>query len=151
MSDAWKELQAMKIKQNSYRERLEKRKKERQDILGASLGVPLSAEGSPGTIRSVPSPCTIKNENCTSHFSRIMYYIFFSNILTPFSADSQSKFEEMVETEHGLLRVLSNLTLQLPITCREISALVGKDVNPNAVASLLHKFAAQLLIVYVNG
>ncbi|XP_077283686.1 methyltransferase like 3 [Arctopsyche grandis] len=128
MSDAWQQLQAMKSKQNSYRERLEKRKKERQDILGASLGVPLNAEGSPGTIRterSVPSPCTLRNEN----------------------SDSQSKFEEMVETEHGLLRVLSNLTLQLPITCKEISALVGKDVNPNTVASLLHKFAAQLLIV----
>ena len=75
MSDAWKELQAMKSKQNSYRERLEKRKKERQDILGASLGVPLSAEGSPGTIRSVPSPCTIKNENCKSCFVHLVCYI----------------------------------------------------------------------------
>lgn len=73
MSDAWKELQAMKSKQNSYRERLEKRKKERQDIC-ASLGVPLSAEGSPGTIRSVPSPCTIKNENCTYFIVNIKFF-----------------------------------------------------------------------------
>lgn len=36
MSDAWDEIQAIKSKRNSLRERLEKRKKERQDILGNS-------------------------------------------------------------------------------------------------------------------
>lgn len=36
MSDAWDEIQAIKSKRNSLRERLEKRKKERQDILGGS-------------------------------------------------------------------------------------------------------------------
>lgn len=38
MSDAWDEIQAIKSKRNSLRERLEKRKKERQDILGNSSG-----------------------------------------------------------------------------------------------------------------
>lgn len=38
MGDAWDEIQAIKSKRNSLRERLEKRKKERQDILGASSG-----------------------------------------------------------------------------------------------------------------
>lgn len=71
MSDAWEEWQALKIKQNSYRERLEKRKKERQDILGATLGVPIKSEGSPGSIKQekgVSSPCSIKNENCKTYF-----------------------------------------------------------------------------------
>lgn len=36
MSDAWDQIQAIKSKRNSLRERLEKRKKERQDILGSS-------------------------------------------------------------------------------------------------------------------
>lgn len=36
MSDAWNEIQAVKSKRNSMREKLEKRKKERQDILGVS-------------------------------------------------------------------------------------------------------------------
>lgn len=36
MSDAWDQIQAIKSKRNSLRERLEKRKKERQDIFGAS-------------------------------------------------------------------------------------------------------------------
>lgn len=38
MSDAWDEIQAIKSKRNSLRERLEKRKKERQDILSSSSG-----------------------------------------------------------------------------------------------------------------
>lgn len=38
MSDAWGEIQAIKIKRNSLRERLEQRKKERRDILGTSSG-----------------------------------------------------------------------------------------------------------------
>lgn len=37
MSDAWNEIQAVKSKRNSLREKLEKRKKERQDILGSSV------------------------------------------------------------------------------------------------------------------
>lgn len=43
MSDAWEEIQALKNKRNSLREKLQKRKKEREDILnhtGGPLGVP---------------------------------------------------------------------------------------------------------------
>lgn len=36
MSDAWDQIQEIKIKRNSLREKLEKRKKERQDILGST-------------------------------------------------------------------------------------------------------------------
>jgi hypothetical protein len=38
MSDAWEEIQAIKSKRNSLREKLQKRKKERQDILNQSGG-----------------------------------------------------------------------------------------------------------------
>lgn len=39
MSDAWDEIQAIKTKRNSLRERLEKRKKERQELLGNTTTV----------------------------------------------------------------------------------------------------------------
>lgn len=52
MSDAWDEIQAIKSKRNSLRERLEKRKKERQDILGASTSV---ASPSSAAISTNPS------------------------------------------------------------------------------------------------
>lgn len=45
MTDAWDEIQAIKSKRNILREKLEKRKKERQDILGTSTLLP--AVGSP--------------------------------------------------------------------------------------------------------
>lgn len=50
MSDAWNEIQAVKSKRNSLRERLEKRKKERQDILGAN-----------STASASPSPAAAQN------------------------------------------------------------------------------------------
>jgi mRNA (2'-O-methyladenosine-N6-)-methyltransferase len=34
MSDAWEEIQAVKSKRNELRERLQKRRKEREDLLG---------------------------------------------------------------------------------------------------------------------
>lgn len=34
MSDAWEEIQAVKSKRNELRERLHKRRKEREDLLG---------------------------------------------------------------------------------------------------------------------
>lgn len=43
MAEAWDDIQAIKTKRNTLRERLEKRKKERQDILSSStLAAPLS-------------------------------------------------------------------------------------------------------------
>ena len=35
-ADTWEQIQAVKCKRNSLRERLEKRKRDRQDILSAS-------------------------------------------------------------------------------------------------------------------
>lgn len=36
MSDAWEEIQAVKTKRNELRERLQKRRKEREDLLGGT-------------------------------------------------------------------------------------------------------------------
>jgi len=36
MSDAWEEIQAVKSKRNELRERLQKRRKEREDLLGGT-------------------------------------------------------------------------------------------------------------------
>ncbi|XP_014262101.1 N6-adenosine-methyltransferase catalytic subunit [Cimex lectularius] len=41
-SDAWQEIQAIKTKRNSLREKLQKRKKERQDILNSESGLTLN-------------------------------------------------------------------------------------------------------------
>lgn len=66
MSDAWEEIQAVKSKRNSLREKLEKRKKERQNILGATLAGSIEkSEGSPGggkSDRGASSPAPVKSE-----------------------------------------------------------------------------------------
>ena len=36
MSDAWEEIQAVKTKRNELRERLQKRRREREDLLGGT-------------------------------------------------------------------------------------------------------------------
>lgn len=68
MSDAWNEIQAVKSKRNSLREKLEKRKKERQDILGVSsaLSMPTSGGSSLSSIKSDSSLQEDKKANILS-------------------------------------------------------------------------------------
>lgn len=53
MSEAWDDIQAIKSKRNSLRERLEKRKKERQDILGGEKGSPKTESGQEDYLTSI--------------------------------------------------------------------------------------------------
>lgn len=53
MSEAWDDIQAIKSKRNSLRERLEKRKKERQDILGEKVGSPKTESGQDDFLTSI--------------------------------------------------------------------------------------------------
>lgn len=58
MSDAWEEIQAVKSKRKSFREKLEKRKKERQSILSSSLVSGEKSDASPNKDRSLGSPAS---------------------------------------------------------------------------------------------
>ncbi|CAH2231911.1 N6-adenosine-methyltransferase subunit METTL3 [Pararge aegeria] len=127
MSDAWEEIQAVKSKRNSLREKLEKRKKERQSILGATL----TTDKNEGTLvtssskdRSVGSPAATKIE---------------ASVEKPKPLPSAS-------LEVRLLQVLSDMQLQLPETASALLPGLG-DVDTGIVASLLQKFATQKLIV----
>ncbi|CAH0717870.1 unnamed protein product, partial [Brenthis ino] len=124
MSDAWEEIQAVKSKRNSLREKLEKRKKERQNILGATLTSSDKNEGSPvsssGKERATASPASTKNEK-------------------------KPKPVLSASLEVRLLQVLSDMQLQLPATASALMPGLG-DVDTGIVASLLQKFATQKLI-----
>lgn len=77
MSDAWGEIQAIKIKRNSLRERLEQRKKERRDILGTSSGNNITLPSS-----STANASTLKTEDSKSQLNEIFTTIengLFSN------------------------------------------------------------------------
>jgi mRNA (2'-O-methyladenosine-N6-)-methyltransferase len=52
MSDAWEEIQAVKTKRNELRERLQKRRKEREDLLGGAADSNNSSSKLENTTRS---------------------------------------------------------------------------------------------------
>lgn len=64
MSDAWDEIQAIKSKRNSLRERLEKRKKERQDILGTTSSNSGLVASSPQNLSNIGNISILQQSNC---------------------------------------------------------------------------------------
>ncbi|CAH2097727.1 unnamed protein product [Euphydryas editha] len=130
MSDAWEEIQAVKSKRNSLREKLEKRKKERQNILGATLASGDKSEVLQVAIsstkdRAAGSPSSGKTESPPAEKPKL-----------PVPSAS---------LEVRLLQVLSDMQLQLPATASALLPGLG-DVDTGIVASLLQKFATQKLI-----
>lgn len=145
MSDAWEEIQAIKSKRNSLRERLEKRKKERQDILSSSLN----------TTDPTSSSSTLTKSSALDYSSS-------SSISSPAAVSSEIELNETVEPaldtvkidpelEEGLLKVLCEVSLQIPASSLEITATLNTRASHHAVCNLLQKFATQKLITYVFG
>lgn len=145
MSDAWEEIQAIKSKRNSLRERLEKRKKERQDILSSSLN----------TTDPTSSSSTLTKSNTLDYSSS-------SSISSPAPVSLEIEQNEAVEpvldtvkidpeVEEGLLKALCEVSLQIPASSLEIAASLNTRVSHHAVCNLLQKFATQKLITVKDG
>ncbi|XP_072377328.1 N(6)-adenosine-methyltransferase MT-A70-like protein [Diabrotica undecimpunctata] len=131
-TDAWEEIQAIKSKRNSLRERLEKRKKARQELLGSSLG-----STSPAGI--IDSSAATFNSHTTVRVKKEI---------------KVEEKEDLVkldpELERDLLRQLSEVTLQLPVVSSEIltslKLYADSDSTHRKICNLLEKFAIQKLI-----
>lgn len=124
MSDAWEEIQAVQRKRNSLRERLEKRKKERRNILGSSCNSAdlASSTTSPGLPKEEVKPKTEDG----------------------FEAP-QLKIDPELEKE--LLKHLADVTLQLPMCSFDLVATLKTSASHKQVSNLLQKFATQKLIL----
>lgn len=134
MSDAWEEIQAIKSKRHSLRERLEKRKKERQDILGSSLGA-----GSPVNLsESLANSYLLSTSSNVKEEQKV-------NI-----KDAEDLVRIDPELEKGLLKELSEVTLQLPVSSSELLTSLkltsDRDTTHKRICNLLEKFAIQKLI-----
>uniref|UniRef100_A0A0A9Y4S1 mRNA m(6)A methyltransferase n=2 Tax=Lygus hesperus TaxID=30085 RepID=A0A0A9Y4S1_LYGHE len=123
MSDAWEEIQAIKIKRNSFRERLQKRKKERLDILNSESldsGIALNE-----CISVQPSLQKGGDDEGT-----------------------EAKFD--YELERSLLELLCEVSPNLPTSSSILSPTLNKKLNrtvqPEVLHNLLQKFATQHLI-----
>lgn len=147
MSDAWDQIQAIKIKRNSLRERLEKRKKERQDILGTS-NVSLGAS----SINS--SPKTAENKaQFNEIFTAIDNGYNTKNLISKWFAKPNIFFissESAFEIERHLLQILSDSALMLPINSIQLSEKISsrclKPVSYKTLSYFLQKFATQSYI-----
>ncbi|XP_059485029.1 N6-adenosine-methyltransferase subunit METTL3 [Neocloeon triangulifer] len=120
MSDAWEEIQAIKNKRMNLREKLQKRKKEMQNILNSSISFD---EKQPAE----------KAEKCATSSSEV---------------DDALKTDSVVED--NLLSYLSDVAIQLPVNhdqiAQTISQNLSKKVTLEVISNLLQKFAAQNLI-----
>ncbi|EEC05747.1 N6-adenosine-methyltransferase 70 kDa subunit, putative [Ixodes scapularis] len=121
MSDTWKDMQAFKSRQTSLRERLQRRKKERQEIVQG-----ISAEASPRS----PQPHSPRAQQDPE--------------------PDGSTAADVEEVERRLLRCLLDVALDLPADSRRLQGVVsrslGREVPHLDLENLLHKLAAQELI-----
>ncbi|KAJ1519296.1 hypothetical protein ONE63_004595 [Megalurothrips usitatus] len=137
MSDAWEEIQALKSKRNSLREKLQKRKKEREDILNLTAGV---AEATPSSLSKSLGP---ENPRVPTVSTKV----------TDDLAQGSETGGEPVKTdpaaERELLRCLSEVSLTLPTNSEQLASMVGRSLL--TVSNLLQKFATQQLISIKDG
>uniref|UniRef100_A0A023GFK5 mRNA m(6)A methyltransferase n=1 Tax=Amblyomma triste TaxID=251400 RepID=A0A023GFK5_AMBTT len=142
MSDAWKDMREFKSRQSSLRERLQRRKKERQEIVQSismepvtSAGEDSSGPGSSMLNQPVVSPQAGHQSSATQGISTD------TAAADPIDVD---------EVERRLLRCLLDVALDLPADSRRLQTIVsrsyGRDVDHDTLEDLLHKLAAQELI-----
>lgn len=133
MSDAWNEIQAIKSKRNSLREKLEKRKRERQDILSDAITTATSTLVGGSTNASAVS----LDGKSTSLSGSATTTASTTTILTDADPD----------VERLLLQILSDQALALPCTSQQLfqrmNSLRFKPVTHAALNYYLEKLAAQ--------
>jgi mRNA (2'-O-methyladenosine-N6-)-methyltransferase len=128
MSDTWNELQSFRSKQSSLREKLAKRRKERQGVGGAG-----SAAGTGDASRSLsPTPSSSQTTAAAS------------------PAPVQVSAELLNSVEKSLLAILDDATIDYPCSETRLRELVTKDIKQdfpeNVIGDLLEKYNAQAFI-----
>ncbi|XP_015929155.1 N(6)-adenosine-methyltransferase catalytic subunit METTL3 isoform X1 [Parasteatoda tepidariorum] len=126
MSDTWSDIQAFKSKQSSLRERLQRRKKEREDLV-----LSITNELNVGSPRSNSPTLIAKEEN---------------------NAAQELKADPLVE--YKLLMCLCD-AINLPTDSRNLVTTITKSLNKDVphlvVENLLQKFATQELITITES
>ncbi|EEB16444.1 conserved hypothetical protein [Pediculus humanus corporis] len=141
MSDAWEEIQAIKTKRNTLREKLQKRKRDREDLLNSNL-------------------TTNFQDVSTTTKSKLLLGKDITGISSPvqFKEETADKDEKGPleikpdpEIEIQVLKRLCEVSLILPTTSEHLTSNIAKTLNvevqEQVIINLLQKFAAQQLIV----
>ncbi|XP_041375648.1 N6-adenosine-methyltransferase subunit METTL3-like [Gigantopelta aegis] len=140
MSDTWEDLQAIKSRQSSLREKMRQRKREREGIVAQLAAVIPETAASLGNVKSDSSA-----KSSTSAPS--------SSTEAPSTKPESLKIEPDVEKK--LLLVLCDIMLDIPsdalVITKQTSKLLGREVKQQLIEQLLHKFEAQqMLSIFVK-
>lgn len=148
MSDTWNDIQALKLRQSSLRDKLQRRKKAREEIvqnLDAVNPVNDSRSNSPVTTSSI-----LPGGSAEAGKESSISLIATSNI-----APGTSEIKSDPEAEKKLLACLCDVALNLPIDSRAITLAVnrslGREVDHQVLENLLQKFDTQELITIEEG
>lgn len=142
MSDPWENIKAVKSKRNSIREKLQKRKTERQHLLSKSNSVSSAGNNKLIYLYFLLYLYCVRNVN---------YYVALAG-----KNGSQKKINEDsrkidVEIESSLLEELSNISQVFPITSIQLltalrTRLSEVNIAHAIICNLLSKFSLQNLI-----
>ncbi|XP_050293164.1 N6-adenosine-methyltransferase subunit METTL3 isoform X2 [Anthonomus grandis grandis] len=131
MADAWEEIQAVQRKRNSLRERLEKRKKQREGILVETL---------------ITSSSITKSEPSSSAAAPLVK----ENLKVESEQLSKDLIKIDPELEQELLKQLASVSLQLPVSSKDLMDMIKKvlnrDLSHKQLCNHLQKFTTQKLI-----
>ncbi|KAK2193539.1 hypothetical protein NP493_10g04021 [Ridgeia piscesae] len=146
MSDTWSDIQALKTKQSSLREKIAQRRKKRKEIAAGILGLTTTAGAtqseSGATTSSSIQPSTVVTAAATNEPVR--------SKSPPRKESTKATPEFTANVEQALLLMLGEVTLSLPCDVQAVTDSLNKsmhiDIALTLVEDLLHKLAAQALI-----
>ncbi|CAH1780289.1 unnamed protein product [Owenia fusiformis] len=148
MSDTWSDIQAAKSKTSSMRERLAKRRKEREALMGIGTSEIKTekAESDTSTPSISKTPSSSESTTKPSEVAPVVKQepapIKVESAPPPILSDP--------EAETHLLVALNDIGLVLPVESGVLASTVckelGRDVATSTVENLLQKFSAQRLI-----
>lgn len=138
-TDTWSDLQALKLRQNRFREKRQRRKKELEDLVS---GISTSTAHHSSTNSQLNASTASSNHHQASSNSALQSPSFESSI-------------NAEEVENKLLGCLCDAALKLPVDSRSLLAAIRKFINLEKsdhlmIVNLLEKFAHQGLITTIN-
>lgn len=146
MSDTWSDIQALKNKQTSLREKLARRKKERQEAVDEIIGTPSTVKAELCSDVAQNSATTPVSSNSSSTLTP--HQVKSEDIKPPDAVKLPVEF--LAEVEKMLLRQLTDISLNLPLELNSLYQAtvrsLEKDIPFCIIDDLVQKYAAQTLL-----
>jgi mRNA (2'-O-methyladenosine-N6-)-methyltransferase len=145
MSDAWSDIQALKTKQSSLREKLAQRKKQCQEVVDEIYGTSSST-----SVKPEPTSNDSLNATLTPSSSAANLQTHVKDEMKPVEQLIKLPPEVIAEVEKILLSQLTDISLNLPVELKILWQTTAKALNYDlpfsVVDDLIQKYSAQALL-----